>query len=284
MHWLHARGYQVDILCDDLLHSEGAELLAPYRAVLTGTHPEYWTQPMMDARDAWLDGGGRLIYLGGNGFYWVTAVAADEPELIEIRRYAGTGTWQGEPGEDRLALSGERGGLWRISGRPPQARMGVGFCGQGFDRGSAYRKTTAASSSRWSWIFSGVESESFGGGPALVLGHGAAGFEIDRVDTEVGTPEHTVVLASADGFTDAYQTAIERTTAIAPWYGGSDPRSGLRADMTITPGPKGGAVFATGSISYASTLCFNDNRSDTAAILANVIDGFLADRLPGVGS
>jgi N,N-dimethylformamidase len=281
VHWLHARNYKVDILCDDLLHAEGAELLAPYRAVLTGTHPEYWTQPMMDARDAWLDGGGRLIYLGGNGFYWVAAVAADEPDVIEIRRYAGTGTWQGEPGEDRLALSGERGGLWRMSGHPPQARMGVGFCGHGFDRGSAYRKTTAASSSRWSWMFSGVESEGFGGGPALVLGHGAAGYEIDRVDAEAGTPEHTVVLASAEGFTDAYQTAIERTTAIAPWYGGSDPRSGLRADMTITPGPNGGAVFTTGSISYASTLCFNDNRSDTATILANVIDGFLVDRLPG---
>jgi N,N-dimethylformamidase len=281
VHWLHARNYKVDILCDDLLHAEGAALLAPYRAVLTGTHPEYWTAPMLDARDAWLDAGGRLIYLGGNGFYWVTGVAESEPDLIEIRRYAGTGTWQGEPGEDRLALSGERAGLWRMSGRPPQARMGVGFCGQGFDRGAPFRKTKAAASSLWSWIFSGVESESFGGGPALVLGHGAAGYEIDRVDAEAGTPEHTVVLASAEGFTDAYQTAIERTTAIAPWYGGSDPRSGLRADMTVTPGPNGGAVFTTGSISYASTLCFNDNRSDTATILANVIDGFLADRLPG---
>ena len=96
VYWLHARGYQVDILCDDLLHAEGAELLAPYRAVLTGTHPEYWTTRMLDARDAWLDRGGRFIYLGGNGFYWVTAVAEDEPGVIEIRRYAGTGTWQGE--------------------------------------------------------------------------------------------------------------------------------------------------------------------------------------------
>jgi N,N-dimethylformamidase len=150
VHWLHARGYQIDILCDDLLHAEGADLLVPYRAIVTGTHPEYWTTRMLDARDAWLDAGGRLIYLGGNGFYWVTAVAEDEPELIEIRRYAGTGTWQGEPGEDRLALSEERGGLWRMSGRPPQARLGVGFCGQGFDRGAAYRKTSAALESRWS--------------------------------------------------------------------------------------------------------------------------------------
>jgi N,N-dimethylformamidase len=281
VHWLHARGYQVDIICDELLHAEGAELLLPYRAVLTGTHPEYWTARMMEARDSWLDAGGRLIYLGGNGFYWVTAVAEDEPDIIEIRRYAGTGTWQGEPGEDRLALSRQRGGLWRMSGCPPQARLGVGFCGQGFDRGSPYRKMKAAADPMWSWIFAGVEGERFGGGPALVLGHGAAGFEIDRTDTAAGTPEHTVVLASADEFTDAYQTAIERATAIAPWHGGSDPRSGLRADMTITPGPNGGAVFTTGSISYASTLCFNGNRSDTATILANVIDGLLADRLPG---
>jgi N,N-dimethylformamidase len=128
-----------------------------------------------------------------------------------------------------------------------------------------------------------VESESFGGGPALVLGHGAAGFEIDRADPQAGTPEHTVALAAADTFTDAYQTAIERTTAIAPWYGGSDPRSGLRADMTITLGPNGGAVFTTGSISYASTLYFNNNRGDTATILANVIDGFLSDSLPRHG-
>jgi N,N-dimethylformamidase len=278
VHWLDARGYAVDILCDDLLHAEGAELLAPYRAVLTGTHPEYWTTRMMDARDAWLDAGGRLIYLGGNGFYWVTAVAEDEPDVIEIRRYGGTGTWQGEPGEDRLALSGERAGLWRMSGRPPQARMGVGFCGQGFDRGAPYGKTRAAASPEWSWIFAGVEGESFGGGPALVLGHGAAGFEIDRTDAAAGTPEHTVLLATAHQFSDAYQTAIERTTAIAPWYGGSDPRSGLGADMTITPGPNGGAVFTTGSISYASTLCFNDNWSETATILANVIDRFLSDQ------
>jgi N,N-dimethylformamidase len=278
VHWLHARGYPVDILCDDLLHAEGAELLRPYRAVLTGSHPEYWTTRMMDARDAWLDDGGRLIYLGGNGFYWVTAVAEDEPDVIEIRRYGGTGTWQGEPGEHRLALSGERSGLWRMSGRPPQARMGVGFCGQGFDRGAPYRKTKAAASPQWSWIFAGVEGESFGGGSALVLGHGAAGVEIDRTDAAAGTPEHTVLLASADQFTDAYQTAIERATAIAPWHGGSDPRSGLRADMTITTGPNGGAVFTTGSIAYASTLCFDDNRSDTAAILANVIDRFLSDQ------
>ena len=51
--------------------------------------------------------------------------------------------------------------------------------------------------------------------------------------------------------------------------------------MTITPGPQGGAVFTTGSISYASTLSSTTIGAITAAILANVIDGFLADQLPG---
>ena len=74
VHWLHARGYAVDILCDDLLHAEGAELLAPYRTVLTGTHPEYWTTRMMDGprrlarrrRAAHLPGRQRLL-LGDRG-------------------------------------------------------------------------------------------------------------------------------------------------------------------------------------------------------------------------
>jgi N,N-dimethylformamidase len=280
VHWLSRKGYDFDIITDHLLHEEGLSLLAPYRAVLTGTHPEYWTTRMMDARDAWLDEGGRLLYVGGNGFYWVTAIAEDESDVAEVRRYGGTGTWQGEPGEDHLALTGERGGLWRMSGRPPQARVGVGFCGQGFDRGAPYRKTSAAKEPRWSWIFAGVDDDVFGAGPSLVLGHGAAGFEIDRADPAAGTPEHTVILAAADGFTDAYQTAMERVTAVAPWLGGSDPRSGLRADMTITPGPNGGAVFTTGSISFPSTLCFENFDSDTSRILANVVDGFLADVVP----
>ena len=38
------------------------------------------------------------MYLGGNGFYWVTAIAEDEPDVIEIRRYGGTGTWEGSVG------------------------------------------------------------------------------------------------------------------------------------------------------------------------------------------
>ena len=80
------RGIAYDVVTDEDLHAEGAALLAPYQVVLTGSHPEYWTAPMLDALEAYLAGGGRLMYLGGNGFYWVTGVDPERPHVIEVRR------------------------------------------------------------------------------------------------------------------------------------------------------------------------------------------------------
>ena len=41
---------------------------------------------MLDALDAYLAGDGRLMYLGGNGFYWVTAMDPRRPHVVEVRR------------------------------------------------------------------------------------------------------------------------------------------------------------------------------------------------------
>lgn len=274
--WLDAKGIEVDILTDHDLHAEGTAALAPYRVVLTGSHPEYWTEAMLDARDAWLNAGGRLLYLGGNGFYWVTAVAADDPSTIEIRRYHGTRTWDGEPGEQALSLTGEMGGLWRDRGRAPQKTVGVGFRGQGFDRGVPYRRTAASVDPRFAWVFEGVEGEIIGAGKSLVLGHGAAGFEVDAVDERLGTPAHSVVLASSLPLSDCYQFVVEETLATTPWSGGRDePR--LRADIVLLAYPNGGAVFSVGSILWCSTLSADGYGSDTSRITQNVIARFLRD-------
>ena len=279
--WLTEKGYAFDIITDDLLHDEGAAVLDPHRVVVTGTHPEYWTAEMLDARDALLDRGGRLLYLGGNGFYWVTGVAEDAPDVIEVRRYVGTRTWMGLPGEDTVSVTGERGGLWRERGRAPNTRVGVGFTGQGFDRGAPYHRTAAGLAPEWSWIFAGVEGEVVGAGRSLVLGHGAAGFEVDKADATFGTPPNTVVLASTRDFTDAYQAATECFPQVHPWMGGSDSRSGVQSDIAFTYGPNGGAVFSAGSITWSSTLSANGYDSDTSRITKNVIDAFLGGPLPG---
>ena len=66
-------GHRYDVVTDEDLHAEGLELLASYKVVLTPTHPEYQSRETMDALAAYLERGGRLMYLGGNGFYWRVA-------------------------------------------------------------------------------------------------------------------------------------------------------------------------------------------------------------------
>ena len=58
--WLDVKGLAADIITDQDLHFEGAALLAPYKVVLTGSHPEYDSQQMLDGLHQYLnraDGG-----------------------------------------------------------------------------------------------------------------------------------------------------------------------------------------------------------------------------------
>ena len=66
--WLDSKDFQYDVISDDALHKEGVGLLEQYRVVLTGSHPEYWTGSMLDGLENYQAQGGRLMYLGGNGF------------------------------------------------------------------------------------------------------------------------------------------------------------------------------------------------------------------------
>ena len=126
--WLEAKGFDFDIVTDEDLDDEGAGLIAPYRVVLTGSHPEYHTLGTLDALAAYTQRGGRLCYLGGNGFYWRVARDKARPHLIELRRAeGGIRTWAAEPGEYFHQTDGQLGGLWRRNRRPPQMLVGVGF-------------------------------------------------------------------------------------------------------------------------------------------------------------
>ena len=270
--WLEAKGFAVDVFTDHDLHREGADLLSSYRVVLTGSHPEYSTLPMLQGLRDYLEGGGRLMYLGGNGFYCVTALD-ESGTLVEVRRWGGTRTWEAAPGEWNLSLTGEPGGIWRHRGFAPQALVGVGFSAQGFDRGTAYVRTPESFDPRVAFIFEGVGSDEIGGVPALILNHGAAGYEVDRAEPGLGTPVNTMVLATSKTFSDSYQFVLEEAGDSNPWSGGlSEPR--VRADMAYLEYPNGGAVFSVGSISYCSTLSQNGYDNDISRITENVLRGF----------
>ena len=201
--WLERMGYAYDVVTDRELHEDGAAVLAGYRAVTTGSHPEYHTAATLDALEGYRDRGGNLLYLGGNGFYWKVALHREEPGAIEIRRgEGGIRAWAAEPGEYFNAFDGEYGGLWRRNGRPPQRLAGVGFSGQGLFEGTYYRRRPAAADPRVAWMFAGIDDERLG--DFGFSGGGAAGFELDRADSRLGTPENAIVVASSEGHQDHF--------------------------------------------------------------------------------
>ena len=279
--WLEAKGHQYDCITDQDLHREGRSLLDPYSVVLTGSHPEYHSERMLDSIEQYVAGGGRLMYLGGNGFYWVVSFADDEPWCMEVRKgEAGTRAWQTRPGEQHHATSGERGGLWRLRGRPPQQLTGVGFTAEGFDMCTYYERMPDSFHRSVAWIMDGVGADERIGDFGLALG-GAAGLEVERYDLTLGTPPHTKLLASGFGFSDSYLKAHEDILFNHVGLGGTQDFQ-VRADMTYFTAPNDGAVFSTGSIAWSSALPANGFDNNVSRVTDNVLRAFeRAGPLPG---
>ncbi len=275
--WLEQQDQHCDVITDENLHFEGIDLLAPYKVIITGSHPEYWSGPMLAALEAYLHNGGRLMYLGGNGFYWVTSFAPGRPHLVEVRRWGGTRSWQAKPGEYHHSTTGEPVGLWRDRGRTPQRLVGVGFTTQGFDTSAPYQRQPDSFDPRAAFIFEGIgDEEAIGDFDSLVLNYRAAGFELDRAERSLGTPAHALVVASSSGHSDAYQHAIEEALMSDSQQGGTaSPK--VRADMVYFEYPQGGAVFSASSIAWCGALSHNQYDNNVSRITDNVLRRFAAE-------
>ena len=273
--WLEEKGIGYDVVTDEDLHREGAGLLERYRAVVTGAHPEYHTTPMRDGLRGYLSRGGRLAYLGGNGFIWRCAFSDELPGVVELRRAEdGIRYRDEEPGEYYLEFTGEYGGLWRRLGAAPQALVGVGTVAVGFDRSGFYRRAPESFDRRVAFVFEGVGDDEpigdFG-----VLGGGAAGSEIDAADPLLGTPPHALVVASSVGHSaDTWLVPDETGFHHSAMDGVQNPR--VRADMTFFETPAGGAVFSVGSIAWAGSLPHNGYDNNVSRLSENVLRRFLA--------
>jgi N,N-dimethylformamidase len=274
--WLERLGHDYDVVTDHLVHAEGAAALDGYAVVLTGSHPEYSSGELLDALQAHVERGGKLMYLGGNGFYWVTSVDPAAPHIIEIRRgTSGSRVWESAPGECYHSTTGEPGGLWRFRGRTPNRLFGVGFAAQGADpKAPGYRRVLPAElDSEWGFVFDGIATEEVIGDTGLLLG-GGAGNEIDRADTERGTPAETVVLATSTGHSDAYQLTLEDLLLNAPGQGGTEQPL-VRSDIAITPYAGGGCVFSVGAITWLGAVAYNRYDNAAARLTRNVLERFL---------
>ncbi|MFN8150453.1 MAG: DUF6605 domain-containing protein [Solirubrobacterales bacterium] len=271
--WLDSAGFTYDVLTDHDLHERGADALEPYRVIVTGAHPEYWTAEMLDALEAHLDRGGRTAYLGGNGLHGVAGIDRGRPHMVEIRRgLGGSRPSSAEPGEVWLTTSREQGGTWRDRGRPSHRVLGVGTAAMGAGSGRGYVRSQRSHQAEFDWVFEGVDGDEIGAGTGF-LG-GPAAYEFDRTDETLGTPSHAVVLATATGFDEPYYPMLEDFMGSSPEV--SDPRSPMvRADMVMMVDEAGGGAFSAGSAAWCGSLTDpNGDPTDVAVVTGNVLRRF----------
>ena len=279
LRWLRAEGRQFDVITDEDIDTYGADLLSSYSVVITGSHPEYVSSGWLSALEDWLEAGGRLMYLGGNGLYWVTATHPDMPGVIELRRgFAGSRDWTSEVGEEWLSFEDGVGGLWRHRGIAPQRLLGVGFTAMGWGTSAGYERCPDSFEDDVAFVFDGIGDDEIIGefdsglGGALM---GAAGDEIDRLDYELGTPSQARLLATSSGRHGQFQRAIEDLMQTNNFFG--SPRDpDVRADMVLIERENGGCVFSVGSMNWIPFLATQNGNSNVAKVTRNVLANFLS--------
>ena len=272
--WLEEKGIDFDVFTDDDLNAEGVSLLENYTCVMTTTHPEYYSKPMMEALLHYQQRGGRFIYMGGNGFYWRVAYHPSLPGVIEMRRAEdGMRSWIAEPGEYYMSFTGELSGLWRRNGIPPEVICGTSFSAQGFIAARPYTRRDESNDPRAAWMFDGIGENETIGDFGTVLG-GAAGSEIDAIDYALGTPPHALVVAEATDFgVDVHWVDEEFHHTHSAVNGENCPH--VRCDMVFYETPNGGAVFSTSSIAFAGSLAHNNFENNVSRLLENIVMRFV---------
>lgn len=271
--WLDAMGIAWDAITDHDVEAEGADLLARYKVVLTPSHPEYQSLGTLDALRDYTADGGRLVYLGGNGFYWRVAANPKVPGTLELRRTeSGTRAWAADPGEYFHQFDGGYGGLWRRQDRAPQKLAGVGFSAQGRFEGSYYRRLPESFAPEVAWIFDGVEGEIIG--DFGFSGGGAAGFELDRADPLLGSPPNTVVLCRSEGHQAHFGVTPEDVLQPRENKMTNAPDPLIRSDMVYFTTARGGAVFSVGSITFCGSLPWNNFDNQVSRMIRNVVSRF----------
>ncbi|MBV8797595.1 MAG: hypothetical protein JO136_21870 [Hyphomicrobiales bacterium] len=275
LEWLERLPHSYHVVTDEDVHARGSELLSKYKVVVTGSHPEYWTNKALTALEDYALGGGRILYLGGNGFYWITSIDPDRPWIIEVRRdNSGLRSWDAPIGERTHVHTGEPGGLWRYRGRGPNRLLGVGFATEGFSKGRGYKRAPASYEPRFKAFFDGVNDDAIGK-EGYILG-GAASDECDRYDLALGSPAQTTVLASATGFGPEYLMVPEDLGTPMPNSDGPNRPDMVRADMVYIPVAGSGEIFSVGSIGFVGAMAWNGFSNSTARLLDNVLAEFVA--------
>jgi N,N-dimethylformamidase len=273
--WLEHINIPYDVITEDMIHREGVDLIQDYRVLITGQHPEYNSGRTQDILSEYMTHGGRIMYLGANGF---TTTIAWHPELpiIEIRK--SNLDWTSP-----IWLRGEStvmefdGTSCQSTETWPARELGVSFQGDIYAiyymTGNTYYKVLPdANSSRAQFIFNGVKNRNVIGDFGTHFG-GAAGDEVDAFAPHLGAPAHALHLARSEGVPAPFWASPETATLYEKIH--SNPESRTYASMVFFETQSGGAVFSVGSLAWTGALSHNGFDNDVCRITTNVLQRFL---------
>jgi hypothetical protein len=232
--WLEREGFNYD-LYGETQFDDGTLDLNAYRVLILSCHPEYWTRGMYYRLKEWVrDGGGRLMYLGGNGLNCEIELTANDAMIVHNGSIKSL--WpEGIGGESRMAMRCES----------EANLLGVVFDPRGIMTGAPYRVVDA---DHWVYAGTGLKNDDLFGQHSLHMRcpGGASGHETDKISAS--SPKNVHLLAKGTNVND----------------GG--------AEMVLFDTPSGGKVFSAGSITYPSCLPVDDKLSQvTANVLRNFL-------------
>lgn len=289
--WAEAEGYDFDIVTQHDLDAD-PDLLHRYRCAVFVGHDEYWSAPMRDAVDAFVDGGGRVARFAGN-FLWQIRLedegtrqvcykytAAQDPLTDTPQAHLVTGAWEAapvdRPGALTFGVNGLRGvyaGLGNCVGNGPGgfivyrpghwtlARAGVG-----------YGDVLGASSRIFGYEVDGLEYR-FDDGLPYPTGADGAATEIEiiamglatNIEADHGTWGETLYIGKADAAFKAHAM-----------HGGLTPETldaASRGNGVMVHWHKGkGEVFCAATCEWVMGLVRGD--AQVIRVTRNVLDRF----------
>lgn len=273
--FLEHSGIPYDVITDHCLHIRGQHATLQYSTLVTGCHPEYHSLQTLDAFGDFAKAGGNLMYLGGNGFYWVADIdSSSHPYRLEVRKGdQGCRSVTFPAGERMHSLTGSQGGLWRSRGRAPNYLFGIGPCAFGTGKGKPYLIDSRYSRDPgFAWIFDGIDVDKQLGENGF--GGGASGDEIDRLDYELGSPSGIILLGTSQQHDDSFGLFNEESMfPMVNTLGSNCDR--VRSDLVYYETAAGGAIFSVGSINWYSSLAWDGYENDVARLTGNVLKEYI---------
>jgi hypothetical protein len=230
--WLESQGHTPDVYTDIDFHNQGCDA-EQYRCLILSTHPEYWTTQMYDNLKTYLDAGGSVAYLGGNGIFEDGEYDNDQAEMVF-----------------RLGIEGGNrvNALFRKISRPERSVLGVATerCGV---VGSPYEVLSADHAL---FAGTGLTNGATFGNSGVNTGYGNGKASAWEVDTSNGAGATS--LPSACALEPEPIPPSTLPPGLVVLAAGIPDASRPGADMTYYNHPGGGFVFAAGSITFGGSL------------------------------